>query len=103
MKKRSSPYNISDVMQKHNITEEEAIERINKYKLQTSQSISGFIFRYGDELGHIKFEEFKNYFIDYVNKVAGQAIEYETFDSILEKKLNNTSANIQAILFVWSD
>ncbi len=60
MKKRSSPYNISDVMQKHNITEEEAIERINKYKLQTSQSILGFIFRYGDELGHIKFEEFKN-------------------------------------------
>lgn len=60
MAKRRNPYNIKDVMERDNCSEEEAIEKINQLKNKTSGSLASFIKRYGEEEGTKKFNEFRN-------------------------------------------
>lgn len=60
MKKRHNPYNIDDVMNKHNLSRGEAEIKISDLKSKTSGSLKSYIKRYGEELGRKRFEEFKN-------------------------------------------
>ena len=55
--KRSSPYNIADVMLKHHVSLEEATEMVRVQKLKTSMSLIGFKYRYGEEEGTRRYEE----------------------------------------------
>jgi len=57
-KKRRSPYNIENVMERDNCTREVAIETINELKSRTSGSKGSFIKRYGKELGEQQYKEF---------------------------------------------
>lgn len=60
MSNRRSPYNVIDVMISKNVDEDTAKKLIEEHKLKTSQSLNGFLYRYGDELGKIKYQEFKD-------------------------------------------
>lgn len=55
---RHNPYNIEQVMEKHNLSEEEAQKKIDVLKSRTSGSKSTYINRYGKELGLKKYKEF---------------------------------------------
>jgi hypothetical protein len=43
----------------------------------------------------LKIDEFKDYFIDFVNKIAGQPLSFETLDMTLGDQLNKTANEIQ--------
>lgn len=58
MNKRHNPYNIQDVMIKHNLTEDQAILKINDLKNRTRGSLSRFIEKYGEVEGLNKYLEF---------------------------------------------
>lgn len=57
-KKRRSPYDIEDVMNRDKCSKEEAIKTINELKMKTSGSKKSYIKRYGKELGEQKYREF---------------------------------------------
>jgi hypothetical protein len=58
MSKRHNPYNIEEVMVKHSLSRECAIEKINELKNKTSGSVANYIRRYGEEEGLRRFKIF---------------------------------------------
>lgn len=60
MNKRHNPYNIEDVMKKHFLSYDDALERIEKLKSKTSGTLENFIKRHGKTEGVKKFQIFKD-------------------------------------------
>lgn len=58
--KRFNPFSIDETIIKYNVTFEEATKIVNQVKLQRSTNIQGFIFRYGEEEGIKKYNEYCN-------------------------------------------
>jgi hypothetical protein len=56
---RGSTYDVDNVMTKNNITREEAEALVEKRKSETNGSLDTYIKRHGEELGRIKFDEFR--------------------------------------------
>jgi hypothetical protein len=56
---RGSVYDVDNVMAKNNISREEAEALVEKRKSETNGSLETFIKRHGEELGRIKFDEFR--------------------------------------------
>lgn len=59
VKNRGSSYDVDNVMVKNNISREEAELLVEKRKSETNGSLDTYIKRYGEELGRIKFDEFR--------------------------------------------
>lgn len=57
-KKRKNPYNVEDVMERDNLTREEALKTIQELKDRTSGSLKSFQKRYGEVEGKIRYDEF---------------------------------------------
>lgn len=58
--KKSNPYCIEDVMNKHNISREEAIQKIAELKKKTTITLENLISKYGEEEGRKRFDSFRS-------------------------------------------
>lgn len=58
--KRFNPFSIAETIEKYDVTLDIAIEIVKKVKLQRSTNIDGFIFRYGEDEGTKRYNEYCN-------------------------------------------
>ena len=63
--------------------------------LDINKNIPRFLSEIKSNFQGLKIDEFMDYFTDYIRKVSGQMMKYETLDSKLEDKLNEATYDIE--------